>query len=172
MNNPRTLFADMPFAIKEIVPTPSHDIYPDNLLKIRGMRIEFENGRFLSVQAGPSNYASFIEDVQLRVPFTPEELERNPHFGANACYLVWDKDYLKWHENWYNLATSVEIATWSGEFNLQDMPGGDTVMGHVTEEQLVTFVFDLLTADKAAGFPVASPEQALGENWYDEFDLS
>lgn len=169
MKNPRVLFADMPYAIKEITPTESFAMPPDELLKIRGMLIEFEHGRFLSIQASPSSYATHIDEAKL-------------NSGIGWYDTEWNKEYLSRHENWYNIATSVEIATWDifseprdigfgSQSRLQEMPGGDTVMGYVTEEQLVAFVFDLLSADKIFGAPVSSPLEALGANWYDEFDV-
>lgn len=148
MKHPRDLFAEMPVAVHKITPTENYEDLSGSAVKWRGLHLEFDNGRILSIQAHPWSYASTRE-------------------YAKDFLQVKAPAHLK---NWYNVATSVEIATWWNESGLQEMPGGDTVMGYVTEPELLAFVFDLLTADVAFGMPVSSPLLALGENWREEFD--
>lgn len=167
MRHPREMFADMPIAIAHIKPTESFTREQDGI-PYKGVWVHFENKRVLSIQAHYHNYCSHNEALLIERGV----LTRTPGGRWNEVKGAWDTwtslnyDWSKAGvEHWINLAETVEIATWIEDGSLQDLPGYDQVMGHVTPEQLVRFVCELLTIDAQAGFPVPSPRIALGEDW-------
>jgi hypothetical protein len=167
LQHPRELFAAMPIEIAAIEPTESFTRERDGIA-YKGLWVHFTNGRVLSIQAHYHNYCSHNEALlEERGVLTRTPRSRwNEALGEYQHWTALNYDWSKAGvEHWVNLAETVEIATWIAEGELQDLPGGDQVMGHVTPEQLVRFVAELLTADVRAGFPIASPRIALGADW-------
>ena len=161
MKNPRILFENCVYAIEEIVPTPSFTAESDGI-PYKGMRVEFENGRIISIQAHWSNYCTIDYKTYPLLRFA-EQIFLNRHYRTSALGLRASL------EHWYNAALTVEIATWGVDMpGLQQITEYDTVVGHVTENELQRFAEMVLEVDKRHGFVVDIPYIHLYDSWRED----